>query len=146
MGFMLTSHLRATYDAGAKCVTTDVTVLRDCELVNVLASGRKAPRQPCPPEFFSPRDRDELRASHRLLCLITHFWPPRCLQKGMVIDALQPLFVCVKRYKSLSMGACQLCFSSIDAVNFETCGLDCTSAWSNHPVACSWQRGVTRPT
>ena len=37
MGFMLTSHLRATYDAGAKCVTTDVTVLRNCKLVNVLA-------------------------------------------------------------------------------------------------------------
>ena len=37
MNFMLTSYLRATFYAGAKCVTTNVTILRNCKLVNVLA-------------------------------------------------------------------------------------------------------------
>ena len=34
---MLTSHLRATYDAAVKNVETDVADLRKCKLVNELA-------------------------------------------------------------------------------------------------------------
>ena len=37
MDSMLTSHLRATYDAAVKCVETDVVGLRMCKLVNELA-------------------------------------------------------------------------------------------------------------
>merc|ERR1719259_922502 len=35
------------------------------------------------------------------------------------------------------MDACQSCFSSIDAVSLGTCSSDDTSAWCDHPDACS---------
>ena len=37
MDSVLTSHLRASYDAAVKCVETDVVNLRKCKLVNELA-------------------------------------------------------------------------------------------------------------
>ena len=44
--------------------------------------------------------------------------------------------VCEK-YGSVSMVACQSCFSRIDAVHFETCRSEETLDWCDHPHACS---------
>ena len=45
MDSMLTSHLRATYDAAVKCVETDVVDLRMFKLVNELADPEPRPER-----------------------------------------------------------------------------------------------------
>ena len=101
--------------------------------------------QPCPPKWswpqivmsFVPHTIDAVQTS---LLRSPGLAPHVAYRKACSREALQPLLICVKKYKSLSMGACQSCFSSIDAVNLKTCSLDNTSAWCNHPSVPS---GVT---
>ena len=56
---------------------------------------------------------------------------------GVSEDCASTLESVCGKYGSLSTGACQSCFSSIDAVNLGTCSSDDTSAWCDHPDACS---------
>ena len=56
---------------------------------------------------------------------------------GVSVDCASTLESVCGKSGSLSTGACQSCFSSINAVNFGTCSSDDTLAWCDHPDACS---------
>ena len=90
------------------------TFVQTCHLASCILRRALLRSQCCP---CVPKSTWSSRAVSRATRVLASFWRVEKLR----------IHLCTK-YESLNMGAFQLCFFSIDAVNLETCSLNDTSA------------------